>query len=65
MDEFRLLGPLEVVVDGRLVSLGGEKPRALLAVLLLERNRTISTERLVDALWGDRPPAQATKTVQV
>ena len=56
VDEFRLLGPLEVVVDGRPVSLGGEKPRALLAFLLLERNRAVPTERLVDALWGERPP---------
>ncbi len=65
MDEFRLLGPLEAVVDGKSVQLAAAKPRALLALLLLDRNRVVSTERLIDELWGDEPPAQATKTLQV
>ena len=65
MDEFRLLGPLEAVVDGTPVQLAAAKPRALLALLLLNRNRVVSTERLIDELWGDDPPAQATKTLQV
>ncbi|HSC73628.1 MAG TPA: AfsR/SARP family transcriptional regulator [Gaiellaceae bacterium] len=65
MDEFRLLGPLEAVVDGRPVQLAAAKPRALLALLLLDRNRVVSTARLIDELWGDEPPAQATKTLQV
>ena len=65
MDEFRLLGPLEAVVDGAPVSLGAEKPRALLALLLLNRNRVVPTERLVDELWGEEPPARATKALQV
>lgn len=65
MDEFRLLGPLEAVVDGTPVQLAAAKPRALLALLLLSRNRVVSTERLIDELWGDDPPAQATKTLQV
>src|SRR5919198_1508199 len=42
-----------------------QKPRALLALLLLDRNRVVATDRLVDELWGDAPPAQATKTLQV
>jgi DNA-binding SARP family transcriptional activator len=65
VDEFRLLGPLEAVIDGTPVQLAAAKPRALLALLLLNRNRVVSTERLIDELWGDDPPAQATKTVQV
>jgi DNA-binding SARP family transcriptional activator len=65
VDEFRLLGPLEAVVDGTPVRLAAEKPRALLALLLLNRNRVVPTERLVDELWGEEPPARATKALQV
>ena len=65
MDEFRLLGPLEAVVDGTSVPLGAAKQRALLAVLLLHRNQVVSSERLIDDLWEDDPPAQANKTLQV
>jgi DNA-binding SARP family transcriptional activator len=65
VDEFRLLGPLEAVVDGTPVQLAAAKPRALLALLLLDRNRVVATERLIDELWDDEPPAQATKTLQV
>jgi DNA-binding SARP family transcriptional activator len=65
VDEFRLLGPLEAVVDGTPVQLAAAKPRALFALLLLNRNRVVSTERLIDDLWADEPPAQATKTLQV
>jgi YVTN family beta-propeller protein len=63
--EFRILGPLEVCSEGRQLSLGGAKQRAVLAVLLLRRNEVVSTDRLIDELWGDRPPATAAKTVQV
>jgi DNA-binding SARP family transcriptional activator len=65
VDEFRLLGPLEAVVDGNAVHLAAAKPRALLALLLLNRNRVVPTERLIDDLWGDEAPARATKTLQV
>jgi DNA-binding SARP family transcriptional activator len=64
--EFRILGPLAVVGDdGRPVALPPAKPRALLVLLLLNRNRAVRTEALVDQLWDERPPATATKTVQV
>lgn len=54
--DFKILGPLEVVADGVQVPLGGPKPRRLMAVLLLNRNRVVSTDRLVDLLWAaDRP----------
>src|SRR5947209_15474 len=62
--EFRLLGPVEAVVDGRPVALAAAKPRALLAVLLLDRNRVVSVGRLVEDLWGDEPPETATKALQ-
>jgi YVTN family beta-propeller protein len=63
--EFRILGPLGVCSEGRELSLGGAKQRALLAVLLLHANEVVSVDRLVDELWGDRPPATAFKVVQV
>ena len=65
MVDFHILGPLEALRDGRPVALGGSKQRALLAVLLLHVNEPLSTERLIDELWGDRPPATATKALQV
>ena len=63
--DFRILGPIEVWSEGLQVRLGGVKQRALLAVLLLHRNEVVSVDRLIDELWGDRPPATAVKTVQV
>jgi DNA-binding SARP family transcriptional activator/tetratricopeptide (TPR) repeat protein len=62
--EFRLLGPLEVLRDGRPVALGGRKPRALLAILLLHANEVVSADRLIDALWGESPPGAAGNTLQ-
>ena len=63
--EFRILGPLEVLDEGRRLALGGRKPRALLALLLLHRGETLGTERLIDELWGERPPATAAKSLRV
>jgi DNA-binding SARP family transcriptional activator len=63
--EFRILGPLEALDGGRPVGLGGNRQRALLAVFLLHPGETLSTDRLIDELWGERPPATATKSVQV
>jgi DNA-binding SARP family transcriptional activator len=63
--DFRILGPLEVLDEGRAVTLGGSKQRALLALLLLHANETLTTDRLIDELWGDRPPATAAKNVQM
>jgi DNA-binding SARP family transcriptional activator/ABC-type oligopeptide transport system substrate-binding subunit len=63
--EFRLLGPLEVLREDAKVVLGHAKQRTVLAVLLLHRGEVLSTERLIDELWGESPPATATKTVQV
>jgi predicted ATPase/DNA-binding SARP family transcriptional activator len=63
--EYRILGPLEVVDDGRSIPLGTVKQQALLAVLLLNANEVVPRERLIDELWGERPPATAAKAVQV
>jgi DNA-binding SARP family transcriptional activator len=64
--DFRLLGPLEVVSEGdQPLALGGVKQRSLLAVLLLHANELVSSDRLIDQLWGASPPATAAKTVQV
>ena len=63
--EFRILGSLEVLDEGRRVALGGSKQRALLVLLLLHRGQPLGTERLIDELWGERPPASAAKSVHV
>ena len=64
--EFRLLGPLEVVGDdGAPVPLGGRRPRALLAQLLLPPNAVVSTDRLIDGVWGESPPATAASALHV
>ena len=63
--EFRILGPLQVVQDGESFAVGPVQQRALLAVLVLHRGEVVSTDRLIDELWGERPPATAAKTVQV
>ena len=61
-----MLGPLEVVADdGAAVPLGGPRPRAVLAALLVEANRTVSVDRLIDAVWGESPPASAQNALQV
>ena len=60
-----LLGPVEVICGEHPVGLGGSKPRALLAMLALDTGSTVSTDRLIDGLWGDEPPATAAKLVQV
>jgi DNA-binding SARP family transcriptional activator/streptogramin lyase len=62
--EFRLLGPLEVVVDGRSVPLGGLKQRALLAILAIHANEVVPTDRLIDELWPEETPASAVNTLQ-
>jgi YVTN family beta-propeller protein len=62
---FRILGPFEVVDGDRPLVLGGPKLQALLAVLLLNRGEVVSTDRLIDALWGERASGTAAKTVQV
>jgi DNA-binding SARP family transcriptional activator len=64
MPDFRILGPLEASDETGPLLLGGQKQRAVLAVLLLEAGRVVSTDRLVDALWGEEPPRTASTSLQ-
>lgn len=62
---FGLLGPLEIVDGaGAPVDVGGHQPRTLLAVLLVAAGRAVSVDAIVDAIWGEEPPASATGTLQ-
>ena len=63
--EFGLLGPMQVRVAGAELELGGIKQRALLALLLLQLNEPVSTDRLIDSLWGAVPPPTAGKMVHL
>jgi DNA-binding SARP family transcriptional activator/ABC-type branched-subunit amino acid transport system substrate-binding protein/streptogramin lyase len=63
--DFRLLGPLELWDGPREIAVAGAKRRALLAVLLLQRNEVISRDRLVDLLWGEHPPPSAFHSLEV
>jgi YVTN family beta-propeller protein len=62
--EFRILGPLEVVDDGRSLRLGSGRQLALLALLLVHANEAVSIDRIVDDLWADSPPPTAAKIVR-
>ncbi len=61
--DFCILGPLQAFDDGRALPLGSTQQRALLGLLLLHPNETLSTDRLIDELWGERPPSSAAKAV--
>jgi DNA-binding SARP family transcriptional activator len=63
--DFRVLGPLEVFDGERVVMIGAGKRRSLLALLLLHCNEVVSADRLIDELWGARPPPTAAKGLQV
>jgi DNA-binding SARP family transcriptional activator len=61
---FRVLGPLEVIVDRDvLAGLGRRRERCLLGLLLLEANRLVPMDRLVSLLWDDQPPPNARRTL--
>ncbi|MEZ5209730.1 BTAD domain-containing putative transcriptional regulator [Gordonia sp. (in: high G+C Gram-positive bacteria)] len=64
MREYRVLGPLQVLVDGTAADLGSPKQRAVLGALLIARGAVVSTDRLADAVWGDQPPAAAATSLQ-
>jgi DNA-binding SARP family transcriptional activator/tetratricopeptide (TPR) repeat protein len=63
--EVRVLGPLEVREDDEQLALGGLKQRALLAILALHANEVVSSDRLIDELWGAEAPQTAAKSLQV
>ena len=64
MTEFRILGPLEVSDGDRLLRLSGARQKALLALLLLHANEVVSSDRLIDELWGEEPPEKAANALQ-
>jgi DNA-binding SARP family transcriptional activator len=63
--QIRLLGPIEASLHGRPVALGPPQQRGVLAMLALHVNRTVSTDRLIEGLWGERAPPSASKLVQL
>ena len=65
MLEIRILGPVEVLRDGRALPLGGAKQRALVADLTLHANEVVSADRLIDDLWGEEPPDTAAHMLHV
>ncbi|HVR32817.1 MAG TPA: BTAD domain-containing putative transcriptional regulator [Acidimicrobiia bacterium] len=62
--EFRVLGPVEARLDGEIISLGGRKQRAVLALLIAGRGGVVSTDRLIECVWGDEPGPGARSTIQ-
>ena len=62
--QIRLLGPFEVSVGDRPIALGGAKQRAVLAMLVLEANRTVTADSLIEGAWGEQPPRSAAKMLQ-
>ena len=62
--EFRILGPLDALVDGRPVGLGGRHQRALLALLLVQANEVVPVDRLIDGIWDEAPPETAANVLQ-
>ena len=63
--DFRVLGPIQVTGDSGPVELTSGKQVALLACLLIARGEVVSRDRLIDALWGEQPPASAVNSLQV
>jgi predicted ATPase/DNA-binding SARP family transcriptional activator len=64
MLEFGILGPVQVVRDGQVLGVGGPRPRAVLALLLVAGGRVIPAERLAEELWAGRPPPGAAGTLR-
>ena len=65
MPVVRVLGPVEVEVDGGPVDLGGPALRRLLTALAVDAGRVVPDDRLADAVWGAAPPAGARRALQV
>jgi YVTN family beta-propeller protein len=65
MIDYRILGPLEVSADGRMIQIAGPKLRALLVILLLRANTSVPRDVLVRDLWGEQPPAGAQGSLEV
>ena len=63
--EYRVLGPLAVLAGGAPIDIGSTRQRIILAALLLDANRVVSRDRLVDALWDRHPPATASNQIHI
>jgi len=63
--EFRVLGPLEVLADGKRIVVGGARQRTVLAMLLLESDRVVSVDRLIHAVWNGNPPATSRTQIAI
>lgn len=61
--DVRLLGPIELSAAGKSVSIGGPKPRTLLALLASNVGRVVSLDEIVDAVWNEDPPEQAKSAI--
>jgi DNA-binding SARP family transcriptional activator len=62
--EIRLLGPVQVVAERGPVRIGSEKQRALLALLALQPSRLVTSDAIVDGLWGEDPPDGTVKALR-
>jgi len=65
MMRFRLLGPLEVLVDDDWRAIGAPKWRSVLATLLIHPGQIVSADMLISEVWGDEPPARAGNLVSI
>jgi DNA-binding SARP family transcriptional activator len=64
MLQFSILGPIEIGGDSGEIRITAPRERALLALLLLQANRPVATDALIDRLWGERPPRTAANSVE-
>ena len=62
--DFRILGPLEVLDEERVLDVGGGKQRGVLGLLLIHANEVVSSDRLIEGLWPDQQPPSAAKIIQ-
>jgi DNA-binding SARP family transcriptional activator/tetratricopeptide (TPR) repeat protein len=63
--KFRLLGPVEAVINDNLVTIAGSRQQIVLGLLLLEAGHVVSVDRVIDAIWGDKPPRTARSQVHI
>ena len=61
--QYRILGPFDVTRRGETVAVGGPRQQAVLVSLLMHANEVVSTDRLIEMVWGDDPPANAANTL--
>ncbi|MDJ0663246.1 MAG: BTAD domain-containing putative transcriptional regulator, partial [Acidimicrobiia bacterium] len=62
--EFRVLGSLEIVVDGKAIKLDAPRQRAVLAMLLVHANEVVSSDQLLEAVWGEQAPGTGVSSLR-